>query len=156
MYVFFLLVWIILNGRITAEILVSGAVFSAFVYLFFRKFLGYHSGTDMKIARNLPGGALYVLLLIWEVVKANVHIIKLVLSPHISISPVLVSFKTDLKSDMARVIFANSITLTPGTITCDLSDDGTFWVHCLDHEMADGIADTRLVRLLRKTEEAKV
>lgn len=154
MYVFFLLVWIIFNGRATAEVLVSGIVFSAFVYLFLRKFLGYRSGADMKIARNLPGGILYVLLLIWEVVKANVQIIKLVLSPHISISPVLVSFKTDLESNLAKVVLANSITLTPGTITCDLSDDGTFWVHCLDREMADGIADTRLVRLLRETEGA--
>lgn len=152
MYLFFLLIWIIFNGRVTMEILVSGAVISAFIYYFFRKSMGVRPGTDMKIVRNLPGGTLYVLLLIWEVIKANIHIIKLVLSPHISISPVLISFKTDLESSFARVVLANSITLTPGTITCNLSDDGTFLVHCLDRELADGIAETSLVRLLRKTE----
>lgn len=152
MYLFFLLIWIIFNGRVTPEILAFGAVISAFIYYLFRKFTGCPPGTDIKIVRNLPGGALYVLLLIWEVVKANIHIIKLVLSPRISISPVLLSFKTDLESGLAQVVLANSITLTPGTITCNLSDDGTFLVHCLDRELADGIADTPLVRLLRKTE----
>lgn len=154
MYLFFLLIWIIFNGRVTPEILISGAVISAFIYYFFRRFMGCRPGTDMKILRNLKGGTLYVLLLIWEVIKANIHIIKLVLSPHIDISPVLLSFKTDLQSDFARVVLANSITLTPGTITCNLSDDGTFLVHCLDRELADGIAGMRLVRLLREAEGA--
>lgn len=155
MYFFFLLVWIIFNGRVTPEILISGAAVSAFVLLFCRRFMGYGARTDMEIWRNLRKGALYVLLLIWEVVRANIQIIKLVLSPKISISPALVSFRTDLESDLARVVLANSITLTPGTITCDLSGDGTFLVHCLDREMANGIADTPLVRLLRETEGEK-
>lgn len=152
MYFFFLLVWIIFNGKVTLEILISGAAVSAFVHFFCRRFMGYGSGTDVKIWRRLRGGVSYVLLLIWEVIRANIQIIKLVLSPKISISPALVSFRTGLRSDLARVVLANSITLTPGTITCDLSGDGTFLVHCLDREMADGIADTPLVRLLRKTE----
>lgn len=155
MYLFFLLAWIIFNGRVTQEVVVSGTVISVFAYLFLRRFMNYDSGTDRKILRNLPAGLLYILLLIREVIKSNIHIIKLVLSPHISVSPVLVSFKTDLESDLARVVLANSITLTPGTITCNLSDDGTFLVHCLDHRMADDIACSELSRLLRKTEEAK-
>lgn len=155
MYFFFLLVWVIFNGRVTPEIIISGAAVSAFVHLFCRRFMGYGPRTDIAIWRNLRKGALYVLLLIWEVVRANIQIIKLVLSPEISVSPALVSFKADLKSDLARVVLANSITLTPGTITCDLSDDGTFLIHCLDREMAAGIADTPLVRLLRETEGEK-
>lgn len=155
MYFFFLLIWIIFNGRVTPEIILSGAAVSAFVYLFCRRFMGYGLRTDMEIWRNLRKGVLYVLLLIVEVVRANIQIIKLVLSPKISISPALVAFRTDLRSDLARVVLANSITLTPGTITCDLSGDGTFLVHCLDREMAAGIADTPLVRLLRETEGEK-
>lgn len=155
MYFFFLLVWIIFNGKITPEVLISGAVISAFVHLFCRRFMGYGSWTGLKVWRGLREGILYVLLLIWEVVRANIQIIKLVLSPEISISPALVSFRTDLSSDLARVVLANSITLTPGTITCDLSGDGSFLVHCLDREMASGITDTPLVRLLRKTEGKK-
>lgn len=155
MYFFFLLIWIIFNGRVTAEILLSGFVLSAVIYGFFCKFMGYSPENDLKILRNLPAGILYILLLIWEVVLANVQIIKLVLSPQIDISPKLIFFKTDLKSEFSKVVLANSITLTPGTITGNLSDDGTFLVHCLDADMAGGIADSTLTRLLRQGEGGK-
>ena len=57
-----------------------------------------------------------------------------------------------MKSEAALACLANSITLTPGTITISL-DDGLFTVHCLDKSMAEGIADSRFVRLLQRIEE---
>lgn len=59
----------------------------------------------------------YLFVLIIEVIKANLDVAKIVLSPKIDVDPVVVNFKTKLKSDLGRVILANSITLTPGTIT---------------------------------------
>ncbi|MBQ8547563.1 MAG: Na+/H+ antiporter subunit E, partial [Lachnospiraceae bacterium] len=56
-----------------------------------------------------------------------------------------------LKTDLARTVLANSITLTPGTITVELTED-EFKVHCLDKEMAEGIEDSVFVRLLLKME----
>lgn len=155
MYFVFLLLWIVFNGRVTPEILLMGAALSALMYLFLWRFMGYSPRTDLRILRNFFWGLWYVLLLVWEVLKANVMVIKLVLSPRILMEPVLVSFETDLRSDLARVVLANSITLTPGTITCNLGDDGRFVVHCLDESMAEGIDDSSFVRLLRRMEGTK-
>lgn len=155
MYIFFLMIWIIFNGKITAEILFLGVVFSALLYVFFCKFMGYRPSTDRKLLRNLPGAVLYMLRLIWEVIVANFQIINLILSRRIHIEPTLIYFKTSLKSDLAKVVLANSITLTPGTITCNLADDGTFLVHCIDEEMASGITDNVFVRMLVKMEEVQ-
>jgi len=152
MYFFFLLIWIVFNGRITPEIVLFGVILSAFIHLFFCRLMGYRPGADAKILRNFFRGIAYVLLLIAEVIKANIGVIKLVLSPKIEVDPVLVYFKTDLRSELSRVVLANCITLTPGTITCELSEDGVFAVHCLDKGMAEGIEESSFVRLLRKME----
>lgn len=88
-----------------------------------------------------------------EVIVANFQIIKLVLSSRIYIEPTLIYFKTGLKSDLAKAALANSITLTPGTITCNLADDGTFLVHCIDKEMAQGITDSVFIHMLTKMEK---
>ena len=66
--------------------------------------------------------------------------------------PVIVHVHTDLKTEAARVILANSITLTPGTITVSLTED-VLLVHCLDKSLAAGMEDSVFVRLLKKLEE---
>lgn len=153
MYIFFLLIWIIFNGKVTLEIFLFGTVFSALLYVFFCKFMGYDPHNDRKLLRNLPRAVLYALRLILEVIVANFQIIKLVLSSRIYIEPTLIYFKTGLKSDLAKAALANSITLTPGTITCNLADDGTFLVHCIDKEMAQGITDSVFIHMLTKMEK---
>ena len=77
--------------------------------------------------------------------------LKLVASPHIRVQPVIVRFKTDLKTKTARVLLANSITLTPGTITVALQDN-EYTVHCLDRRFSEGLSDSVFVRLLHKIE----
>ena len=71
--------------------------------------------------------------------------------PAYDLEPVLVRFKTDLKTKEAKVVLANSITLTPGTITVMLEDD-EFVVHCLDKELAEGMNHSIFVELLGKLE----
>ena len=58
---------------------------------------------------------------------------------------------TDLKSETAKVMLANSITLTPGTITVSLEDD-TLLVHCLDKTLSEGMEDSEFVKMLEKLE----
>ncbi|MGL6200327.1 MAG: Na+/H+ antiporter subunit E [Lachnospiraceae bacterium] len=152
MYFAFLMLWIIFNGRFTIEILLFGIVIAAMFYCFICKFMGYKMETDLKILKNLFPGIHYIFVLIFEVILANIAVVRLVLTPRIEIKPVLVRFKTDLKSDQAKAVLANSITLTPGTITCDLEPDGTFLVHCLDRQMAVGMDDSKFVQLLRRME----
>lgn len=144
--------WVIFNGKITLEIVLFGIALSVAVYLFCWKFLEYSPKKELVALRILPQVIGYFFVLISEVVKANVTAVKLIVSPKYEVEPVLVSFRTSLKSDVARTVLANSITLTPGTITVELNGD-KLTVHCLDKEMAEGLEDSIFVKLLEKMEK---
>ena len=73
-------------------------------------------------------------------------------TPKEEVEPQLVSFHTPLKTEMGRVALANSITLTPGTITVDVQDD-LFLVHCLDATYAQGIEDSEMQRRIARLEK---
>lgn len=138
MYVLLYLLWILLNGRVTAEILAVGVPVAGLVYGFGYLALGYRLSGDLLLLKRLGHILVFLAMVAWEVVKANVAIIRIVLSPHMEITPCLVPVKTDLKSAGARAALANAITLTPGTITVDVKDD-VLWVHALTAEMAEGL-----------------
>ena len=91
------------------------------------------------------------MVLIWEIIKANVMTIRMIFTQKYEREPVLVTFKTKIKTPFLRVLLANSITLTPGTITVSL-DEEEFTVHALDKDFADGIEDSVFVKLLEKAE----
>ncbi|MDA0340121.1 MAG: Na+/H+ antiporter subunit E [Proteobacteria bacterium] len=73
-----------------------------------------------------------------EVFKANIDVAKIVLAPSLPISPRVVRVKATQKTDLGMVIFANSITLTPGTVAVDIEGDEII-VHALSQELADGV-----------------
>ncbi len=81
---------------------------------------------------------LYIPWLIYQIVLANISVAKLVLSPKLKIEPQVFSFKTRLKTDLAKTTYGNSITLTPGTITLDVKDD-EFYIHALAGNFADDL-----------------
>lgn len=72
--------------------------------------------------------------LLWEVVKANVIVIRTILTPDMVLTPRMVRVKTLPHSDIGRALFANSITLTPGTVSVDLDDDEVI-VHAILKEL---------------------
>ena len=141
MFVAFLLLWIIFNGRITMEILVIGTILSAALFAFCCRFLGYSMRQDIRMFRLLPLVFRYLLVLLTDIVKANGY----------EAEPQLIHFTSGLRTEFARVILANSITLTPGTITVSL-EGNDFYVHCLDKEFAEGIDSSAFVELLQKME----
>lgn len=71
-----------------------------------------------------------------EIVKANLAVVRLVMKPDIEVEPRLIHVVADQRSELGRCVFANSITLTPGTVTVDVEDDG-FLVHALDNAFTD-------------------
>jgi len=71
-----------------------------------------------------------------EIFKANIYVVKTSLRPELDIQPTMVRVPVSVKSDIARATFANSITLTPGTVTVDVEEDA-FIVHALTPELAD-------------------
>jgi multicomponent Na+:H+ antiporter subunit E len=74
-----------------------------------------------------------------EIVLANIDVIKRILTPGKSISPTMVTLPLPQKSDLGRVVYANAITLTPGTVSVQLDRD-TITVHALAKETADALA----------------
>ncbi len=151
MYLLFFLIWVIFNGKISLEICLFGLVVAAVVYAFTCKFVGWSFKRDLWALRN--GGLIlcYIGLLLFEIVKANMATIRMMVSYDKEPHPVLVHFRTRLQSKITRVLLANSITLTPGTITVALEGD-EFTVHCLDESMSEGLSDSSFERLLLKLE----
>ena len=81
-------------------------------------------------------------------------LLPLMLTPDTEPEPVLVHIHTNLRTDTARVLLANAITLTPGTITVSLDAD-VLTVHCLDRSLSEGLENSSFEQLLLKIEEAK-
>lgn len=151
MFLLFFAVWIIFNGSVTGEIVVFGLAISAAMYFFACRFMGYSPEKDLAYMKKSPRILQYICVLVWEIVKANFAVIRMITASRYDLEPVLVRFKTDLKTKEAKVVLANSITLTPGTITVMLEDD-EFVVHCLDKELAEGMNHSIFVELLGKLE----
>lgn len=144
--------WIILNGNVTGEIVLFGLAISLVVYKFTYKSTRLTSSLERKAVSKLISIIEYLAILVFEVYKANVEIIKQVLSPNPEIKPALKYFRADLKSRISLVALANSITLTPGTITVTMNEDELL-IHALKEEYLDGIEESIFVEKLKKLEE---
>lgn len=151
MYLIFFLIWVIFNGQLTPEIAVFGVVIAGLMYAFICKFMDYKPKNDIILAKKFFYLIQYAFILVKEIVKANFAVIRMITSSRYELEPAVVRFKTDLKSGPARIMLANSITLTPGTITVSLSGD-EYVVHCLDKSLAEGINSSVFVTLLRRLE----
>ena len=154
MLVLLFLAWIIFNGRITLEIVIFGIVIAAAVFAFMCKFMDYSIKKELRLYKKVPQFLKYVFLLVKEIIKANMAVIKMILTRREVTEPTLVKVHTDLKSETAKVMLANSITLTPGTITVSMEDD-TLLVHCLDKSLSEGMEDSDFVKMLEKMEGEK-
>ena len=151
MFLLFFCVWLILNGRVTAEICILGLVIAALLFYFICRFLDYSIKKEILMFRLAPWLVRYFWVLVEEIVKANVCVLKIILSPELQPEPAFVYFDTNFRTGTAKMLLANSITLTPGTITVSVEGD-RFCVHCLDQELADGVEDSVFVELLKEME----
>lgn len=152
MYIIFFLIWVIFNGQLTVEITAFGLVVSGVMYAFICKFMDYKPGTDAMIAKKIFCFLHYIGVLLKEIIKANYIVIKKLTSSRYEIEPAVVRFKADLQSNFARILLANSITLTPGTITVTL-EGSEYQVHCLDESLAEGLAENEFAEYIRRLEE---
>ena len=152
MLLLFFLVWVIFNGRLTLEIALFGIAVAGAVFAFVCRFMEYSLKKELRFYRLMPAFVQYLYYLIKEIVFSNITVSRMILTRKEEMEPVIVHVRTRLKSETARVILANSITLTPGTITVSLTDDKLL-VHCLDKSLSEGMEDSVFVRLLQKMEE---
>lgn len=152
MYLLFFAIWVIMNGRITLEVVLFGLAIATLMFAFICKFMDYSIKKEVWLFKNFFLLLWYVIVLIVEILKANFAVVKMIFSVKYQIEPALVTFKSPLKTGFANFLLANSITLTPGTITVS-SENGEFVVHCLDKDLAVGMDDSVFVHLLKKLEK---
>lgn len=143
--------WLLLNGHVTLELILIGAAVSGAVWLFCYRTLGYRPRRERVLLRRLPRYALYGAVLIAEIIKANLTVMRAILSGR-PCRPAIRRVHLPLREEGSRMLLANSITLTPGTVTV-AAEDEDFLVLCLDAESADGLPDWKLTNLLREMEE---
>lgn len=131
-------VWILLSGKFDLFHLSLGIVSCAIVAHFSGDLL-----FDSPRVKELPIAWIrfirYIPWLLLQIIRANLHVTYLVFHPRMMelIDPRVIRFRSKLKSTLALVTFANSITLTPGTITIDVSINGDIKVHAIDKASAD-------------------
>ncbi len=152
MLLLFFLAWVVFNGRLTLEIALFGVAVAGAVFAFVCRFMDYSLKQELLFYRRMPAFLQYLYCLIKEIILANLAVCRLILTRKEEMEPVIVHVHADLKSETARVILANSITLTPGTITVSLTGDKLL-VHCLDKSLSEGMEDSVFVRLLQRMEE---
>lgn len=135
--------WLVLSGHYVPLILSFGVFSSALVtYVVWRMDREDHFAFEVPLTFRFAG---YLLWLFKEIVKANVNVARIILHPRLPISPIMVPFKASQKSDLGRMIYANSITLTPGTITTG-TDGEVLRIHALTWHDVDGREEDEMDR----------
>jgi multicomponent Na+:H+ antiporter subunit E len=136
-------IWVLLNSKFTAEVLISGGIIAVLGAIMF-----YRSYSIFEALKLNPKAILYwfmyIFVFLLELVKSNFDVALRVISPKLPINPGIVEVKTSLKSKLGRMILTNSITLTPGTFTVELLGDRIF-VHWIDVKSEDINKDTELI-----------
>jgi multicomponent Na+:H+ antiporter subunit E len=142
--------WVVLSGRFQTKYLLIGAI-CALVVTFLTQDLVHPKNLQKTKSDDASRSFLlsawryccYSLWLMWSVVQSNLEVAYLVLHPKMPIRPGLLRFTTKLRSQMGQIILANSITLTPGTITVDFHD-GTYTIHALVPNAAGALVDAKM------------
>lgn len=137
-FILLLVNWIIFSGVLDAFHLGLGVICCGFVAWLSTDLVFGNTSKGLR-ARLVEAFRFmgYAAWLLWQVVLANIHVLKLAFSQNERAThPRIIRFRTSLKSDFARYVFANSITLTPGTVTMSLVGD-EFVVHAIDKAVAD-------------------
>lgn len=125
--------WVLLSGQLDALHLGLGFVCSLLVGLFCRDLLKVGPGGPMGAIRVLIRSIPFLAWLIYQIVIANIDVARRAISPRMPISPGIIKFTSRLESDIALATLANSITLTPGTMTLDIIGKDLY-IHCLTVE----------------------
>ena len=128
--------WLLLTSTTNFEELVAGLVLGLLVAA-----LGYKGFTRRGLRifspRRLVHLVIYLPLFFWEMIKANFDVAYRVIHPRMPIRPGIVAIKTELKTDIGKLYLANSITLTPGTLTVDVRGEHLFihWINVKDEDV---------------------
>lgn len=142
--------WLILNGRFDWDVILTGAVMTVILSAFAFKFCAWSFKKEKLLILGSASAFMYIVALLGAVIRSALTVLGLIFSG--GAEPYVRTFRTPLKSRLMRVALANSITLTPGTVTMELVGD-RLTVHCLTKRMADGVAGSALEARLKRMED---
>jgi multicomponent Na+:H+ antiporter subunit E len=144
------IVWVLLSGKLDAFHIALGII-SCIIVTFFSSDLLFPNPQTKGLIQSWLRFLKYIPWLLYQVFLANLHILYVVFHPRMMdlIDPEIIRFQSKTKNEMALLTFANSITLTPGTITVYVSVDGDFQVHAIDKKSGDALPGEMETRVLK-------
>lgn len=137
------LIWCFLSGAISLANFILGLLMGTVTLVLFRPFFPWRPSL-LRLFRKIPAFFRFACHFLYELAKANLQVAYLALHPKMPIRPGIIALETRHRSPLGTTLLANSITLTPGTLTMDVSEDGrTLYIHTLDishpEEVREGI-----------------
>ena len=153
-FVLAFIIWMLLTWQIDAQVIIAGLIVSVIAALLFHEILPKEHLVFISPIRMF-WALVYVPVFFYYMLKANLDVVYRALHPKMPIKPGIVKIKTTLKTQSGITALANSITLTPGTLTVDLTDDGFLYIHWInvksdDIEQASEFIARRFEWFLRK------
>jgi multicomponent Na+:H+ antiporter subunit E len=130
------LTWPFVEGKIDIQVAIAGLIASVIVAVLFHEILPKEHRVFISPVRVF-WALIYIPVFFYYVIKANFDVVYRALHPKMPIKPGIVKIKTNLKTDSGITALANSITLTPGTLTVDLTDDGYLYIHWINVKSDD-------------------
>ena len=147
--------WLLNSGHYTLPVVGLGVLSCAFIVATSRRMEQLErAGPESEKIDLSPTILLYWPWLAWQIIKANLQVARLILNPRCPISPRMVRVETSQKGALGRVIYANSITLTPGTVSVRLDEDAIL-VHALDESFARELEEGEMNRRVAKLETGR-
>lgn len=135
--------WLVLSGHLGALLLSLGVVSTAFVlYISLRMELIDHESHPVRLTPRLVP---YWIFLGYEIIKANLDVAARILKPSLPVSPNMISVRPPQRTDLGLVIYANSITLTPGTVSVNVTAE-EIQVHALTRDAAASLQAEHIAR----------
>ncbi|UVE49253.1 monovalent cation/H+ antiporter subunit E [Haloferax larsenii] len=140
--------YLLLAGVLDTFNLLTGAVSAGIVTTVFSRITFRETPKAGRLLRRTGRFILYVPYLLWEILKANIEVAYIILHPSLPIDPKIQRYRAAIWDDLSVTTLANSITLTPGTLTVDVDRDSLV-IHSLTGSARDGLADGTLERAVR-------
>ncbi|ACR80741.1 MULTISPECIES: Na+/H+ antiporter subunit E [Kosmotoga] len=145
------LIWLGLTASFAPGEIITGLAVSMIVAQLLGRYARFNLRVDLPI-RIVKYLFMYLPLFIVEMIKANLDVARRVLNPKLPINPAIVKIPTNLKGDFSKLTLANSITLTPGTLTVDM-DEENLYVHWIDAKSLD---PNEAKKIISETFERKI
>ena len=142
--------WIFLSGEFSFILLLTGIISSLLVSYISHDLLIGNGDMKLGFIRTIRF-IKFLPWLLWQIVLANIDLAIRTLHPKMPINPMLINFKNNLKTDLGMVILANSITLTPGTVTIDVNEND-FFIHVISEKAAQSLISGEMQARVKEIE----